>query len=206
MRLPIDFNEQLKLSLSFYKKHKLLTITKGQHYLLKRPVTSNHHVHVVFLTGRIGLTGDACLGPTLHGLWSVGGYGVEWFSGKLSPDYLCEKFLRNSYDAKATASLILDWYRETKKSDAELAKLFKERVDDLAPWESELEKQIELICEDTSDGGELSELLNGDFAGLDFETPCHTYGESAAPLVAVQQTFARLYSKEEKKTNALRNN
>ena len=30
MRLPIDFNEQLKLSLSFYKKHKLLTITKGR--------------------------------------------------------------------------------------------------------------------------------------------------------------------------------
>lgn len=211
MSLPVDFDEQLKLYLSYYKEHMLLTVTETDPvsvYTLKRLGTGNMHVCVVFANRRIGLTGDACLGPTQHGLWSVGGYGLPWFAGDLSPGYLCEKFLRKSYDAKATADRILDWYKEAlaEEGDEETVEAFKERVSELTVSSGTIEEQIAEICEDNSERGALGDLLNGDFAGLDFETPCYTYGELAAPLVAVQKTFARLYSKEEKKTNALRNN
>jgi hypothetical protein len=196
MALPVDFDAQLKLYTSYYQAHELHTVEdtdKVKVYLLRKPSTMNMHVHLVFTGNRIGLTGDAQLGPTQHGLWSTSGYGVAWFAGALSPSYLCEKFLRQAYDAKATAAHILDRYEEYLKESPPVAKAIVAKLRDLT-FDSASSKSVadmlEEVCEDTAT---LRELVDGSVAYLDYEDIRHTYGELAAPLAAVQQTFARLY-------------
>jgi len=52
-------------------------------------------VELIFGPEGIVIMGDLC--PGYHGVISSFGYGLKWFSGRLSEDYLCEKFLRRCW-------------------------------------------------------------------------------------------------------------
>jgi hypothetical protein len=73
-------------------------IEEGEHfklYYLHKPNTSMGSVYIAFSKRYILIFGD--MTPSYNGDVSRIGYGEDWFSGELSEDYLCEKFLRKGW-------------------------------------------------------------------------------------------------------------
>lgn len=70
---------------------------------------------IVFTQENIVVTGD--LSPGRNGVISCLGYGVEWFSGQLSGDYLASKFLDKVWEADY-AQRDLNAYIKERASDA----------------------------------------------------------------------------------------
>jgi hypothetical protein len=84
-------------------------------YRLGQPHTGIGATRLVFIADphveQIILTGDRHPGDG-HGLVSCAGYGLSWWVSRLSPGYLCEKFLRQQYVRAFAIEAIEDDLRE----------------------------------------------------------------------------------------------
>lgn len=85
---------------------------------------------ILFAPEGIVIMGDLC--PNLHGAISCMGYGVGWFSGKLSDSYLCEKFLRQTWISELAKEGLTDrkWLKGCDYND-EQCDAFEDLADDL---------------------------------------------------------------------------
>jgi hypothetical protein len=84
------------------------------------------------------ITGDLC--PGQNGVCSTYGYGADWFAGRLSPNYLCEKFLQREFvPALAERHLrerIVALRREGSIEKADARDAWNAIHDDLSPDEA----------------------------------------------------------------------
>ena len=78
------------------------------HFVMRRPETGTYLLHVAEVGNHIVLTGDLTIGGP-HGCVSAGGYGLNWFSGRKSEEYLCEKFLTHKWQWEAAAEELRNW-------------------------------------------------------------------------------------------------
>lgn len=157
-------------------------------FKLHQPGTCVYFIRLTFLPEGIVITGDMMWGGgncALNGraLCSSSGYGVGWFSGKLSEDYLCEKFLRpNQWSRERALEAALDEIRQARRdgdrdavhSWAKIVRLLRGSYDDDASF-----AMHDLMVDE---GMETADGLPG--YGYD--------DASAGWLCAIQQTFARL--------------
>jgi len=136
---------------------------------------------ILFTPEGIVLQGD--LTPSRQGNVSCSGYGLDWFAGKLSESYLCEKFLHKGFvPALAREGLkqgVLDKRRE-KLIDKEEARDLWDSIrisDDFVGPVDTYEFWIHLLQNDSS------------------ECPGHGYDPTEAGwLCAIQQRFSDLYN------------
>ena len=139
---------------------------------------------ILFSPEGIVLQGD--LTPSHHGDVSSYGYGAQWFGGRLSEDYLCEKFLQKEFvPEKAYATFkerILSRRREgdqymTKEKAREAYDANEEHGPGYEAWDSR----------------EFYDCFCGEF-GFDYDGDGYGYNLAAAGwLCAIQQKFAELY-------------
>ena len=94
-------NEETRANLDEFKDHTIKEIRPGQ-FVCARPDGSWTYRFFVAEIGEPGerpqglaIAGDIC--PKTHGVISSTGKGFLWFSGDLSRDYLCEKFLEKEW-------------------------------------------------------------------------------------------------------------
>ena len=92
-----QFQDMLVMNRDSLSKHYLEKHVDHPHiqaWYLKQDAGRCMSTYLIFSTEGIIITGDLCPGPHGGGVTSVsyGGYSVGWFSGRLSHDYLCEKF------------------------------------------------------------------------------------------------------------------
>ena len=93
-----DARAKHELQLADYSKelsrhflYQVVDTVDVQAYYLKRPGGSRcMSTYIMFTPEGIMITGDLC---PHYGVVSNHGYGVGWFSGQLSPSYLCKKFM-----------------------------------------------------------------------------------------------------------------
>lgn len=137
-------------------------------------------VYVVFTPEGIVVMGDWC--PALNGCISTSGYGVAWFTGRLSDDYLCEKFLRKEwvpeYGYDELKFVLLD-ARALLSITKEQARDAYDTLTSLHPSELSHAAAYEIF----SDAGLC------DFENLGW----HYNPRNAAMLVAIQERFAARY-------------
>lgn len=170
------------------KDHELTIIADTppiKAFYMKRPGTGMFSVLVVFTPEGIGLTGDLTFGD--GGVWSAKyHYGLGWFSGDLSEDYLCSKFLKSDHwDADRAAA---DYSFEPNEDDdgrlefekREIRQRLKDGgIDNPNDLYDEMDEQSHLGF-DVSDG-----------------VPGYGYDPAAAGwLCAVQQRFRELRAKQ----------
>ena len=140
----------------------------------------------IFTHENIILTGDLCPRPgDSNGCISAFGFGLDWFAGRLSERYLCEKFLREVWQADAAA----DWceYQVKEKDGYDLS---IEDVAKLKEIAQDLRMDPSSYCVNTF----CSALAGckGDF--LYDGAPGYDYPRSDAGwLCALQQKFRVLY-------------
>lgn len=147
---------------------------------------------ILFTTEGIVIMGD--LTPCQNGVISCKGYGLSWFAGQLSEDYLCEKFLSKEFR--------IDKAIRVFKEDL----LRKRRESGLNPPASLVRQKR---CIDKDGAREAWNWINGFedepnpwaffemYSDVFGDTPEGTYGYNlgdAGWLCAIQQTFARLYN------------
>lgn len=131
----------------------------------------------------IVIMGDLCPGgPKNQGSISDYGYGFGWFSGKLSEDYLCSKFLTREWQIEVAEEWCRDHIEDMKKeADPDALKKLPE-------WE-ELLSRLE--------GGEMGrDHFHDALQDLDYEEEDEGFGyprDTAGWLCALQQRFAELY-------------
>lgn len=135
--------------------------------------------YFVFTPEGIVITGDLC--PGLHGVISVRRYGIEWFTGRLSESYLCEKFLSREWvPAKGRQQLrhcILQCRRDGTL-DKERARFAFDAV----------------TCSDEDLSYQDAREIYDEAGLYDFEDIGSDYNPRASSwLCALQQRFAELY-------------
>jgi hypothetical protein len=132
---------------------------------------------LLFTREGIVIMGDLC--PGQNGVISCLGYGWEWFAGRLSENYLCEKFLRREFVLEKAIEDLRRAIIEGRRSGAITKEAARLALDRLA-WEAE---GIESIAEIYHDAGleDISESI-------------HYYYDSASAgwLCAIQQRFREL--------------
>jgi hypothetical protein len=141
----------------------------------------------VFTPEGIVICGDLCPGgPGNQGSISNFGYGLGWFSGRLSEGYLCEKFLSREWQPKVAEEWCREHIEELKKEAAEE----KKAVEKLEDWE------------DLLDSLTVREIGNDRFhealQDLDYYVEDEGYDyplSSAGWLCVLQQRFAEEYAK-----------
>lgn len=179
---------QMVGSLKDHVLEQILDTEKFQAFRMKRPGHGrNMSTLITFTPEGIVIQGD--LTPGRNGNVSCIGYGLGWFRGRLSKDYLAEKFLEKN------------WYAEVAAAD--LRQHLKEIADGVEMAKpGDVEKIRELIkrCE----GGDLYvESFRGDLEEIyedwDWEsTPGWGYQPiEYAWLYAIQWKFAELYNAKE---------
>ena len=143
---------------------------------------------------RIVVTGD--LAPNDNqGCVSNVGYGLDWFAGRKSDDYLCGKFLRREWVPEIARAALKDRLEEEQKDAAD------ENLDSLdrAAAKTRAEKLAEAMEDfgESTDPTRSAEAFHELWSDVYDDTPEDTgFGydpRSAALLVAIQETFARLY-------------
>lgn len=159
-------------------------------YYMKEP-GQGRMMSTLFIFGPEGIVimGDLCPGgPKNQGSISDFNYGIGWFSGNLSENYLCSKFLTEEWQAEAA----LEWIGE--------------HVKEIESGEEAGNVEAFLQIERDLRGGEMDESHFRDdleCAGYvcDDELPGYDYHRSTAGwLCALQQRFSELFSaKEESK-------
>jgi hypothetical protein len=137
---------------------------------------------ITFTPEGIVIQGD--LTPGRNGNVSVLGYGLDWFAGQLSEDYLCEKFLERRFSRERTVQAIKETILE-KRRQGDIG-----RLDARLFWNE--------LRDDPEAGEEglynfISERLDGD--GEDMRQD-YNKGE-AGWLCAIQQRFSALYHAQE---------
>jgi len=154
-----------------------------QSFYMRQPSTRIYCVLITFTPEGIVIQGDLTIGH--NGTVSTIGYGLSWFKGRLSGDYLCEKFLPMSWNHDRVESDIT-YYAADESED------LRDETDAEMPWNSLLAWWEE--------NGEYSgeESLYQKMMELGLETvdgvPGRGYKSADAGwLCAVQQRFAELY-------------
>ena len=160
----------------------------GGHYHLKPTEPSyGGDVRISFLTGpHVAIYGDLCPGREKHdnkGLISVTGKGEGWFRGRLSGDYLAEKFgLEKVFRADKAESYCREQAEECDGGNAQ-------RWSDLADEAENLDAaDLEAVGAWTSDLYDLAD--DGEAIGA-----CYGYDvDNLRLLMDIQRAFARLVS------------
>lgn len=145
---------------------------------------------IVFTPEGIVIMGDYC--PGGHGIISAYGYGLKWFVGQLSPDYLAEKFLPKAYHEDDAE----EWFRyELEQVDKAIDPPFDNQYDlDDANLLVRREALQAIL-----DGGEFHECAVMDewqSIAVDCDdSPSYTYDRGdKALLSAIQQRFAAQFA------------
>lgn len=144
--------------------------------------------------GYIVVMGDLC--PGANGVVSNIGYGVGWFAARKSEGYLCEKFLRKVWVPELALAALRQALQDERDAFVDADRAEVERITKRV---EALEEAIEEAGEDAS-GDVVAESTPFYEAWTDIydDSPeDQGYGydpKDAALLVAIQETFARLYA------------
>ena len=185
------------------KNHELKLLTSGVGFAMCRlglPNTGDLAVRITFTSApfaeQITLSGDIHPGPSSHGCVSNMGYGIDWFGGRKSTHYLCEKFLQTVWVPEYARDILTD-------------KLTQLRGDDLASLDATerreqkrniriLEDSIEAFGDD--DEGDVCRSADAfsefysDSLKEEYEGEGFTYSiRDGSWLVAIQRRFAECY-------------
>jgi hypothetical protein len=137
---------------------------------------------ILFTIEGIVIMGD--LTPCQNGVISTYGYGLSWFAGPKSEDYLCEKFLRKEFVPELAERSFKDQLLRYRRDEPE--RLSKEQAREA--WD-----QVERLMYDGMDARAFCDLYYDTFK----DTPECGYGYNPADagwLCAIQQQFAALYA------------
>ena len=164
-------------------EHELQVIQDGkvQVYRIGKPGTRCMSTLLVFTHEGIILQGDFT--PEQNGSVSSIGYSLAWFLGELSPDYLCEKFLRREFVPDYAREELLDpngYWREDQPQD------ILDKLDEIA-------KEIDCNGSDWL----YNELMDLDFC-LDGGIGYDYAPQKKAALCVIQQKFKELIEKKNK--------
>lgn len=86
-------------------------------WYMKRPGAGRMMSTLILFTREgIVVFGDLC--PKQNGVISTLGYGEDWFAGRLSEDYLCEKFLHREFVLENAIAELRERIIESRRSDA----------------------------------------------------------------------------------------
>jgi hypothetical protein len=149
-------------------------------YRLAAPGTRMMSTQIAFTPEGIGIGGDFC--PGGHGVWSAYGYGLNWFRGSLSGDYLASKFLTRGWVPEYAAASIREWADDADtERTAEQREGLRElagQVDNDNMEPSEMRDRLRDLGEDCDDG----------IPGWAWDPRDH------AALIAIQRRFADLWA------------
>lgn len=184
--------QQMAASYLEATKDNTLTVIENtesvQAFRMGKPDTVHMSTNVVFVKGRIIIFGD--FEPNFGIVSRLGSYGVGWFGGNLSPDYLAEKFLHESFHGDRAVLESLD------------------RQDDLDPEMQEEQNWWDFWDQvSESESSELTPQVIHEMAWeheLELDDACPGYGykmREHAALIAIQQRFKELWTawKDEQK-------
>ncbi len=105
-------DSHMRESLENHILEQLLDTEKFKAFKMKRPGSGRSmSTQILFTPEGIVISGDLCPRPGTRGVVSDLGYGLGWFSGRLSEGYLCEKFF------------VVGWHREL--AEEELKRMIK---------------------------------------------------------------------------------
>lgn len=136
-------------------------------------------VYLLFTIEGIIIAGDLCPNDN-QGCASPIGYDIRWFAGRLSPDYLCSKFLRPR------------WVPELGVVELKRRLLEHRRTGDLARATAR-DLFEEIRCTDPLDQS-TAYRIHGDAGLSDFEDLGQGYPpRDAALLIAIQERFSACY-------------
>ena len=149
-------------------------------FWMRKPGTGIYSVLLAFLPTGIALSGDLRIGSHRGGAHAPG-YGLDWFASELNEDYLCSKFLDETWQHEAAVENI----RARIESAAEDGE-----TETASRWNDVL---AALASHDETTSEMLADMIYE--AGLDFEyLPGYDYPRAHAGwLIAVQQRFRELY-------------
>ena len=112
MRRTLRFEEQLKA----HVLEQVLDQPGWQAFYLRRPGGGRMMSTLfIFCPEGIILTGDLAPARRGRGATSCYGYGLEWFAGRLSESYLCEKFLEEGWHADLAQEDLKDLALEVRR-------------------------------------------------------------------------------------------
>jgi len=180
-----DFEKRVERRLESLRDHELVTVVEGEKvsaYYIRKPGTRIMSTLIVFTPEGIVLQGDHT--PQQDGSVSTIGYGRNWFAGKLSCSYLCEKFLEHKWSPEVAAEELRNpeaWWRE-----------------DATP---EALTQLDELANAVEDGSADMREIYDTFVELGFETADGLPGggydsDEAVALAAIQRKFAQLWAKQ----------
>lgn len=140
---------------------------------------------IIFTPEGIALMGD--LTPERHGSISSFGYGIGWFSGKLSADYLSEKFLEKKFVPEYAFKCIRERWQDSEEDSKERNR-YAEVLENWFPDEDGPDQLYRTMIDCGLDCGD--------------GVPGYTYepGEQGW-LCAIQQKFAELYNARQKEND-----
>ncbi len=197
-------SDRYESKLHLFKDHVLTTLLEApgmKVFRLGKPNDSDMFVRLIFtgdqLSEQIVLSGDACIGPTQHGLVSNIGYGLNWFAWKKGANYLCEKFLRTTWCPDYALECLKDSAAQIRLDEVDEDHDVGERAKNAKRLE-QLDEAIESAgSDDFDDVTRTSETywefysdVFGDYPeddGIAYDT------DDAATLVAIQWRFAECY-------------
>ena len=88
----------MRESLEGHILEQVLDTQRFKAFKMKRPGSGRSmSTQILFTPEGIVISGDLCPRPGTRGVVSDLGYGLDWFSGRLSEGYLCEKFLQTGW-------------------------------------------------------------------------------------------------------------
>jgi hypothetical protein len=194
--------------------HELTVVLESEKvkvYRMANPHSSCFRTQITFTPEGIAIQGDIGMGANQGGVCTVSGYyGLRWFStgnglgGPKTESYLCEKFLRKTWQHRAAERDLRDWYAQAKE---EFAAAWKEaQEDEEPPDKTELDeyKTMEAwktLVADFGDETSEKELYE---MGSEHFTDFWDYGvgvdyplADAGWLVAIHKRFIELYAERE---------
>lgn len=175
-----------------FQQHVLEEISAGgpvRSFWMRKPNRSSAYaIGLSFTPWGICIGGDISIGPLPHGIVSAPGYDLDWFTHKLSEDYLCSKFFggyrewcRDDCLRSMIGSLEADL--EDGSESVEISGVLEDLKDALenATWEFQTDQM-------------LLEYLHDHSLYYDDGIPGYDYPQGDAGwLCVIQQSFRELY-------------
>ncbi len=123
-------DSHMRESLEGHILEQVLDTRRFKAFKMKRPDSGRMmSTQIMFTPEGIVISGDLCPRPGTRGVVSDLGYGLDWFSGKLSENYLCEKFF------------VVGWHRALAEEELKvMIKAVKRGDYDSYGWTGELEE------------------------------------------------------------------
>lgn len=182
-QIVTELVEMHSQSLADHYLQELESTPKVKMFYMRKPNTRAFSTLVTFHPEGITICGD--FAPCHRGVVSDYQYGLQWFSGRLGPDYLASKFLLKEwipdYAATEIRSYVADGCWEfTADQEQELLRLAtlteNQEMGSYQLWEAL---------------GEISQSLVDDgLPGFGYKP------NDYAALIAIQRKFAELYEKQ----------